>query len=582
MASSLNDPKLLYAIPGVSAYHIANGVEDSLTPAGPQTLSLLMVPTASPFADASVDSANGGNGVSAQEEDFYLHLHLPPELDLPLPATTQIYHQPPSSYLIPRWDLGHNSGVFTRIEFPPAGSRKGLQEDVDTFETILAQCTAFLERAPPPKIRKGSNSRPVPPPPASAAAAARADAVRGGGGGSSSRAATFPRQEDQKQSPGRAVSRSSTHSKMTEGLPAYNPGDYKPGEAYVAGSHSSQMGGQIVLIDEEDGSVIGELSEGFNVVEHQTLKPGSKEPVEITLPTEAVPNISVAPASREDVEALHPAYRKSFLVSNAAAASRLIVATSEVVSRALQSQADNYARKAQPVSKPMTFQPSTHAHIRRINTISTSAAGLSAKAVGQVGKVAQNLGASLAGHRAHSGSGGGGGIKSGPGSIIKGRGSSATGVSANGEYVENFKPGLLNKSLMAFSTVVDGIEQAGRHLLDSSSTAATTVASHKWGPEAGEVTRNIGTGIKNVGLVYIDVTGVSRRAIIKSVAKGMVVGHVPGGGDLIVGDGSSGAAVAPAGGKTSPPQSSRSSSVRESHSPAKAGEFADKNPYRNL
>ena len=137
---------MLYAIEGVSAYHIANGKEESLTPAGPQTLSLLMVPTSSSFADPpSYDAATG-----AQPEDFYLHLHLPPELDLPLPATTQIYHQPPTSYLIPRWDLGPDSGAFTRLKFPTVGSRKGLQEDVDTFETILAQCTAFLERAPPP------------------------------------------------------------------------------------------------------------------------------------------------------------------------------------------------------------------------------------------------------------------------------------------------------------------------------------------------------------------------------------------------------------------------------------------------
>lgn len=255
----------MYAIAGVSAYHIANGVEESLTPAGPQTLSLLMVPTASPFADLSIDSAAGSN---AQEEDFYLHLHLPPGLDLPLPATTQIYHQPPASYLIPRWDLGRNSGVFTRIEFPLAGSRKGLQEDVDTFETILAQCTAFLERAPPPRTKKDGASRPVPAPPQSAAAVARASTM--GGAGSPSRASTHHRQPDQKQRP---ISRSST---AVEDLPAYNPAAFKPGEAYAAGSHSSQVGGQIVLIDEEDGSVIGELGEGFQVIEDKALTPGSK------------------------------------------------------------------------------------------------------------------------------------------------------------------------------------------------------------------------------------------------------------------------------------------------------------------
>lgn len=120
MSSGNNEPKLLYAIEGVAAYHIANGNEESLTPAGPQTLSLLMVPTSSIFADpAHVDTSG------KPEEDFYLHLHLPPELDLPLPATTQIYHQPPTSYLIPRWDLGPDSGAFTRLEFPNRAVAQG-------------------------------------------------------------------------------------------------------------------------------------------------------------------------------------------------------------------------------------------------------------------------------------------------------------------------------------------------------------------------------------------------------------------------------------------------------------------------
>lgn len=179
-----------------------------------------MVPTSSGLADPS--------GAGSGEEDFYLHLHLPPELDLPLPATTQIYHQPPTSYLIPRWDLGPDSGAFTRIEFPPAGTRSGIQEDVDTFETILAQCTAFLERAPAPQHKTSK--------------AAKAKEREAAG----------------------------------ERLPPYNPAEYSPGEAYAQGSHSSHQGGRIVLVDEEDGSVIGELSDGFQVNEDSGVRPGSK------------------------------------------------------------------------------------------------------------------------------------------------------------------------------------------------------------------------------------------------------------------------------------------------------------------
>ena len=248
--------------------------------------------------------------------------------------------------------------------------------------------------------------------------------------------------------------------------------------------------------------------------------------MQITLPQEGSQAIAVAPASQEDLEIiLHPAYKKSFLVSNAAAASRLIVTTSDLVSKALQGQADSFTKKTQPNSKPVTFKPATREHIRRINTFTTNAAGLSSKTVGQIGKVAQNLGATLSG-RAKSGA--------------------KKGYDKDGKALDDFKPGILNKSLMAFSTVADGIEQAGRNLLTSTSSAATTVVEHKWGPEAGDVSRSLGGGVKNVGLVYIDVTGVSRRAIIKSVAKGMVIGRVAnGGGDIVVGGGDGGVVALP-------------------------------------
>jgi len=205
-----SEPKLLYTIPGIRAYHIQHGQESSLTPSGPQTLSLLMVPTSSPFNELSNTVPHN----QAPQEDFYLHLNLPPELDLPMPATAQMYHQPPYSYLIPRWDLGSDSGAFTRLEFAPIGNGPGMttQEDVDTFETILAQCTAFLEHAPPPK-------------------------------------------------PDRPIEK-------------YNPADYAQGGKYA--DSKGRGHGQVVLIDEDNGSVVGELGEGAAVHEHPQLRHGEK------------------------------------------------------------------------------------------------------------------------------------------------------------------------------------------------------------------------------------------------------------------------------------------------------------------
>ncbi|KAG6016511.1 hypothetical protein E4U54_001288 [Claviceps lovelessii] len=212
---------------------------------------------------------------------------------------------------------------------------------------------------------------------------------------------------------------------------------------------------------------------------------------------------------------MHPAYKKSTIVNMGMRASRLLITTSDYVAQTLSSQAENYTKNSQPAAKPVTFTPTTHAHIRRINQFSTKAAGLSASTVGSISKVAQNLGANLA----------------------KRKDGRARGFDKDGNVIDTYKPGMLNKSLMAFSTVMDGMEQAGRSLLTSTTSSVSHVVEHKWGPEAGEVSRHLGGGVKNVGLVYIDVTGVSRRAVLKSVAKGMVVGNVKGGGKVIVGGG---------------------------------------------
>lgn len=208
----------------------------------------------------------------------------------------------------------------------------------------------------------------------------------------------------------------------------------------------------------------------------------------------------------------HPAYQRSTIVQTSAAASRLIVTGSNYLANALNSGADTFQKKTKPNPKPMTFTPATQARIRKINNFSQGAVGLSAKTVGQVSRYAQNLGAGLAGKK-------------------------QVGYDKDGKAVPTYKPGILNKSMIAFSTIADGTDQAVRHLLQSGSTAATTIVGHRYGDEAKKVAADIGGGIRNVGIVYVDAAGVSRKALIKSVAKGMVVGRMPNGEQLVVGGG---------------------------------------------
>ena len=215
--------------------------------------------------------------------------------------------------------------------------------------------------------------------------------------------------------------------------------------------------------------------------------------------------------------ARHPAYKNSTIVQNAATASRLIVTGTGYLANTINSGAAAFTQKTKPNPKPMTFSPTTQERVRKLNNLTHGAVGLSAATVGQVGKFAQNFGAKMTGR--------------GEAKHKKGHGK---------EPAPDYKPGVLNKSMIAFSTIADGIEQGAKQLLTSGSTATSTVIGHRYGPEAGQIAGNLAGGVKNVGLVYVDATGVSRKAVIKSVAKGMVVGSMPNGGQLMVGEGDGG------------------------------------------
>ena len=282
-----------------------------------------------------------------------------------------------------------------------------------------------------------------------------------------------------------------------------------------------KRGGQIVLIDEDDGSVVGELGGDARIFEDSKLTAGTKDPVEVQV-SEDGRRIEVRPISEDYLRlAKHPAYKDSSIVQNAATASRLIVTGSSYIGNVLTSGAESFTQKVKPAPKPLEFTEATHGRVRKINTFTQSAAGLSSKTVGQASNIAQNVAAKLSGHskdRPHK------------------------GYDEKGQPIDknDYKPGLLNKSMIAFSTIADGIAYSGKNLLTTSGAAASTVARHRYGDEAGNIAANLAGGVKNVGLVYIDVAGVSRRAVIKSVAKGMVVGRVRGGGDVIVGGGDGG------------------------------------------
>ncbi|TGZ77047.1 hypothetical protein EX30DRAFT_344422 [Ascodesmis nigricans] len=273
----------------------------------------------------------------------------------------------------------------------------------------------------------------------------------------------------------------------------------------AAGSSSgwARNDGRLVLVDEENGNEVGEVG-GMNV-QSEGIKPGSKDPVDVYMPTNGNGPVVVRPADYLK-DAVSPEYANSRMVQTAASASRLIVTTSAYISNALLSSSERFQARTKPNPQPMTFQPSTHTRVQQFHNFTGQAAKLSSATLGRVSHFAQNAGAKLAG-------------KDKP---------------RTRDPNKPYNPNIFNKSLIAFNTVADSIDYASKSLLGASSAAATTVIGHKYGPEAGAMAESVTGGFKNVGLVYIDAAGVSRRAVVKGVAKGMVVGRVKGGGEVMV------------------------------------------------
>lgn len=81
---------------------------------------------------------------------------------------------------------------------------------------------------------------------------------------------------------------------------------------------------------------------------------------------------------------------------------------------------------------------------------------------------------------------------------------------------------LLNRSLLAVDSVLSSLEAATNQLLTTGTSAASQMAGHRYGNEAGEAVAQVGGSARNAVLVYVDVRGMGRRAILKSTARGYV------------------------------------------------------------
>jgi len=268
--------------------------------------------------------------------------------------------------------------------------------------------------------------------------------------------------------------------------------------------------GQLVLVDEEDGNVMGQLSAGAEVFEDSKMSNSSKDtPVEIIISEDGT-RVDVREASEDYLrESRDPKYANSALVQNAAKASRLIVTSSARFGNLLTSSAQKYTQTTAPANNPLTFSPAAQETVSKVHAVTKTGATFTAQAVEKIAGFAQNMVATLVEETQE----------------------------ADGD--KSSMPAWVHEGVAALSTVMDGFAEGGKTLISESGNAATMAVSHKYGADAGQMAAALGGGLRNVGLVYVGVTGIPRQAIIRG-GRGALVGRVMDANgneaDVIVGD----------------------------------------------
>lgn len=267
--------------------------------------------------------------------------------------------------------------------------------------------------------------------------------------------------------------------------------------------------GKIELMD-ENGKVLGIVQGNFSVHEADSMsEPGNeKTPVLIEFPPE--PSIETERQDL-DVDVLSADEKRDWMIRGADMISHTIIKTSEFVGGKIQGAADSYISKtpaagssgySTPTSEKgeagrdfVKIGPKTQQGIQNLHQWSGQAVQVSAKTTGAILRVAGNVGDKI-------------GKKTG----IQRK------VNPDGTYgpPPTGIKGFINRSLIAANTVLDGVDAGVQTLLYTSGEAASNVVGHKYGDDARQAADGIGRTGKNVFIIYKDVRGVRRSALLKA------------------------------------------------------------------
>lgn len=312
---------------------------------------------------------------------------------------------------------------------------------------------------------------------------------------------------------------------------------------------------KLELLDDE-GKLLGTIDGPWQLQEDSTLhKPGhEKDPVILELPEEGSTSqqtVQVSAAPRDENGQLSPSYQNDWLLRGANLVSRSLEKGSQWAGTKMLKAADSYVTRTTPPSsqpgsrrdsgslsrdelseKPMsggasintidsnlttsgrtavTFSPQTHNTARQIRNVSGKVTSVSNRTTNAILSAASNVGDQI-GKRT--------GIQQ------------MTQPDGTVQNPKGFRD-VLNRSLIAFNVVLDGVTNSAERLLKDGGEASGRVIEHRYGSEAKVISGNVASVGRSAFVVYKDINGVRRKALLK-VATGTIKARAPDGGEVIL------------------------------------------------
>ncbi|EJD06257.1 uncharacterized protein FOMMEDRAFT_18403 [Fomitiporia mediterranea MF3/22] len=339
-------------------------------------------------------------------------------------------------------------------------------EDLETFEVILSQYAAVQEvdaYGPPPAYSTSTDrqtgsvdastaqsKRPVPPPP------------------------------------------TQSQTKLEKPpLPPRTPSPLPQNQ-----KNEDDLRGRLVLVDEEDGEIVGSLGEQFNIREDDALqtKGREKDPVFVEIPSDE------ELARRTEVY-VHPVpiEQQDMLMKTASLISRGIVLATDALTTGMGVASSFYIAHTKPNEKPLEFSERTRGHVQRVHKISGKAVDVTARTTGlihdAIGKAVDYM----------SGSN-------------KGKGRVVDQSRSHIPLAPGAPPPRLplkNRIFLSTDMLLTTVEQSAKQLIEQGTLRVSEALGHKYGNDMRDASYLAGQSVRNVGIVYIDARGVGRRALLK-------------------------------------------------------------------